>query len=441
MSKATPPTVRFDRHRLNNGLTLLLSESQRIPLVSINAFVLAGQDQNPSQQPGTAALTSRMVDEGTHKYSAHQIAEIVESTGGSMATFSERELSGVSLFMRSEHLPRGLDLMQEMLINPVFPEDRFELEQEKVLSRIEAAEDDPQVVASKRFNGWVYEGSPLQHPILGTRQSVAQMQVSQVRDFHGLKYAPENTIVVIVGAIDSSDVLEEVAERFSNWENESLSLNDLPALQRQTSPIVDEYYMDKGQITILLGHLGVARSNPDHHSLQVMDVILGSGPGFTSRIPKKLRDEQGLAYHTYSDISGSSGIHHGRFVAFINTSPENRKRALDGLLQEIQTFAENGVTQEELETAQDYLTGNFVFEFQSNVSTARFLLATELFELGPDYAERYEKIIRAIDCEEISRVARLYLDTLNYTTVVVGPTDEGKPHNGSERPTSPAHQN
>ena len=87
---------------------------------------------------------------------------------------------------------------------------------------------------------------------------------------------------------------------------------------------------------------------------------------------------------------------------------------------------QNGITEQELATAQDYLTGNLVFEFQSNVNVAQFLLATELYDLGQDYAQRYPEIVRGITCEEVHRVARQYLDTVHYATVVVGPTHEKK---------------
>lgn len=154
-----------------------------------------------------------------------------------------------------------------------------------------------------------------------------------------------------------------------------------------------------------------------------MDVILGSGPGFTSRIPRTLRDEQGLAYTTYADICSSSGLYPGRFIAYINTSPEHREQALQGLLAAIKSMVDEGVTEEEVKIAQDYLTGNFVFDFQSNAHLAQFLLGTELYGLGIDFLQEYPKLIRAVTPEDVHRVARCYLDTVNYTTVMVGPAN------------------
>ena len=417
--------LRLHKRHLENGLILLGSENHRVPLVSLSAFVFVGSDQNSVESPGLAAITSRLLEEGTQNYSAGEISEIVESAGGTLSTFSERDLSGISLYVSPEDLNVSLDLLREMLLFPRFPQDRFELERRKILNHLQALKDDPYVVGVNQFNRRIYANTPLQYPSLGIEESTERFQVDDVKNFHLQKYAAHKTIIVAVGAVSMEETFDAITKRFSSWESPEFSWSEVPELRLQTRPIQDELFMEKEQVTIFLGHLGITRCNVDYYALQVMDVILGNGPGFTSRIPRKLREEQGLAYATYSDISGSSGVYPGRFLAFISTSAENRQRALDGVHSEIEDIVRSGVTQEELAVAQDFLTGSFVFEFQSNSSTGRFLLASQAFSLGEDYADRYPSIVRSIDCGEVHRVARQYLDTINYTTVVVGPTHDG----------------
>ncbi len=413
----------FRRVSLDNGLILLLSENRQIPLVSVNAFAIAGADQNPLEQPGLALLTSRLIDEGTERFSGEEISELVEDVGGSLSTYSQRELTGLSLQLGTSYLDLGLDLVEQMICHPSFPEDRFRLERRKVLSHLRSIKDDPSAVASNLFNSLIYPESPLQYPVLGTVDSVKRLAVGDLQCFHRQKYAPQNLIVVIVGDFETRRVIEGVQRRFGDWRNSAFIRTSAGVLKRQDRPLSAGRTMKKEQVNILLGHLGIPRRHPDYYVLQVMDIILGSGPGFTSRIPRRLRDELGLAYQTYSDISSSSGLYPGRFAAFISTSPENRQKALDGLLFEIENLLKNGVTSDEVDVAADYLTGNFVFEFQSNAHIARFLLLSELFDLGPDYLEAYPRIIRRITPEQVTEVARLYLDTVNYTTVIVGPED------------------
>ena len=413
--------LAYERTVFDNGLVLLISESHKLPLVSLNAYVRCGLDQNPEDHPGLASLTARMLDEGTEKFSYRQIAEMVEGSGGAASIFSQRELSGINIQLRSEDWRLGLELLDQMVCHPVFPSDRTELEKEKVLNHLRAMEDEPQTVASNAFNRIIYNGSPLAYPVLGVPDNLAVIQAPDLLLFHREKYGPEATILVICGDVTTKEVLAEVEERFSRWHNPDLRRLTLPDFQRQQSPVYESCPMDKEQLHILVGHLGITRHNTDFPALQVLDVILGNGPGFTSRIPRKLRDEQGLAYSTYSDMTSSSGLYPGRFSAYICTSPENGKAALKGMLDEIRDVAANGVTDEELETAKDYLTGSFVFDIQSIQLVARFLLSVEFFDLGPDYISRYPALIENVTREEVEQVARRYLDTVNYTTVIAGP--------------------
>jgi zinc protease len=151
---------------------------------------------------------------------------------------------------------------------------------------------------------------------------------------------------------------------------------------------------------------------------------LGGGAGFTARIPQRLRDELGLAYTTFAAITTTAGVDPGRFIAFIGTSPENMNLAIEGLINEIRRVINEPVTAEELQDAKDFLTGSFVFAFETSAQIARFLVHAEVYGLGFDYVERYPEYIRAVTTEDLHRAARKYLDSENYTLVVVGPVDE-----------------
>src|SRR5207302_3788484 len=144
------------------------------------------------------------------------------------------------------------------------------------------------------------------------------------------------------------------------------------------------------------------------------------------RIPRILRDEQGLAYSTYSNITASAGLDPGRFIAFIGTAPENLSRAISGLRKEIARIVEEPVTAAEIDIAKSYLTGSFVFRFQRNSQIAEFLIEAEVYGLGFDFLERYPELIRSTTIDDITRVTRKYIDPKNLTTVVVGPVDDQK---------------
>jgi zinc protease len=196
----------------------------------------------------------------------------------------------------------------------------------------------------------------------------------------------------------------------------------VPPVARQTVP--QEQVLprpDKEQIHILLGHLGINRTHPDYHALRVMDVILGDSPGMTARIPRILRDDLGLAYTTYANITSTAGVDPGRFVAYIGTSPEHQTKAIAAIRDEIERMRQEVVTPEELAAAKAYLTGSFVFNFETNAQRALFLIETEIHGLGDDYAQRYPERIDAVTAEEVLRVSQLHLNPSALTTVIAGP--------------------
>ena len=129
-------SLEFERRVLPNGLVLLFHQTRRIPMVSLGLFLRAGKDQNPESLPGVSALAVRLLDEGTVRYTEREISEVIESVGGEMSSFSEREIAGVCFELQSRYLGLGIDLLAEMSRNPVFPVSRLEIERKRVASHI-----------------------------------------------------------------------------------------------------------------------------------------------------------------------------------------------------------------------------------------------------------------------------------------------------------------
>lgn len=419
--------IQFDVERLElaNGLVLLLSENHATPSVSINAIVLAGSRFEPDDKAGLASLVGELVDEGTTTRSSQEIAEAVESVGGRFRSAGDYQTSGVQAAFLSQDLWLGLEIAADVLMNASFPEEQIKLHVGRRAAQIKSRLDVPRIQASDAFNEVVFAGHPQHRPAIGYETTVSQLTRNDLIDFYRRYYVPNNTLLAIVGDFDKQELKERAAAIFGGWQaSESFARPVLPAIQRQTEAIEKFVMAPKEQVNIFIGHAGISRTNPDFYALLVMDTILGSSPGFTSRIPRILRDEQGLAYTTFSNITASAGLDAGRFIAYIGTSPENLEQALSGLRGEITRMAREPVTAHELESAKAYLTGNFVFDFQTNAQIAEFLVEAEVYGLGFDYLQTYPEKIRAVTIEEVSRVAGSYLAPEALTTVVVGPVDE-----------------
>jgi len=416
----------FDVHRhvLPNGLIVLLVDNPSIPAVSLSVSVLTGARHESEEKAGLAMMVSRLLDEGTKSRTSLEIAEAIESVGGMLDSDGSYDRIVVSASILKNDIDLGLELVSDILINPIFPEEFIEKEKSRTLSEIASARDRPQVIAGWEFSELIYGNHPLHRPGHGYPETVSALARKDLLQFHAQFIVPNNAILSMVGDFRISEVLPRIERHFGSWPLKALSLPFHAKPLRQTDRRIKYISMPAQQLNIYLGHLGVERSNPDYYALQVLDTILGGGAGFTARIPQRLRDELGLAYSTFASITASAGADPGRFISYIGTSPENMKAAIEGLLHEIRQIIKEPVTDQELQDARDFLTGSFVFAFETSSQIARFLVHAEVYGLGFDHIDKYPEYIRAITTSDISRAAAKYLDSEHYTMVVVGPIDE-----------------
>jgi zinc protease len=420
-------------HTLRNGLKVLLVDNSSVPTVSLTTSVLAGARYDLESKAGLAIMASRLLDEGTENRTSLEIADAIESVGGAIETDGSFERIIATAGVLNKDVDLGLELLSDLVMRPIFPQDYVDKEKERTLAEIASALDRPQVVAGWAFNELVYQNHPLHRPSHGYPQTVERLTREDLLDFHRRYFVPNNVILSIVGDFRVPELLPKIENAFGGWEARPLQFPEYSEPVRQTGKRVKFITMPAQQLNIYLGHLGVRRTNPDYYALQVLDTILGGGAGFTARIPRRLRDELGLAYTTFASMTMTAGLDPGRFIAFIGTSPENMNLAIDGLLNEIRRIIEEPVTAEELQDAKDYLTGSFVFAFESSPQIARFLVHAEVYGLGFDYIDKYPQYVRAVTIDDISRVARKYLDSENYTLVVVGPVaEDGNLINGTD---------
>jgi zinc protease len=177
---------------------------------------------------------------------------------------------------------------------------------------------------------------------------------------------------------------------------------------------------DREQVHVYLGHLGVRRHERDWEALLVADLILGSGPGFTDRLSKSLRDEQGLAYSVYARIAQSADLEPGTLTAYIGTSPAQWRRAADGMRAEIERLVTGPIEDDEVTDARDYLLGNYVFGFETAQATAEQLVQLERLGLGLDYPPQYLERVRNVDVDAVSAAIRRHIHPDRLTTVAIG---------------------
>jgi len=277
--------------------------------------------------------------------------------------------------------------------------------------------DDPGAVASKEFYKAVFKGHPYGIPVEGDEESVGRITRDDIVSFYKQYYKPNNTIIAVTGDLKYKEAVSLIETSLKRWEKSRLKLPDVPSVTkvvRRDSILIDRNIT---QANIVLGHTGISRDNPDYYAVTLMNYILGGG-GFESRMTKEIRDKKGLAYSVYSSFDVNKFP--GSFSVEVQTKNETAIEAIEGIKEELKKIREEQVKDDELKDAKAYLTGSFPLRLDTNAKISSFLVLVEFYNLGLDYINEYAKKIDSVTKDDILRVARKYIDTENYITVVVG---------------------
>ena len=405
------------RIALENGMVLLLSERHTIPSVTINMLIKAGQVSEPSDKAGLAHITAGLLTEGTKKRSSSQIAEEIEFVGGGIGASGGNDSASVNLTILKKDLDLGLDILSDILLNPVFSEEEIMRKVKETKASIEKEKENPSAVAGKEFAKTVFGDHPYGRPTEGLPETLDRIVREDIVKFHATHYIPNNTIMAVVGDVTEEEIVSKLNRYLEDWKKREAVNPVFPPVKPLSQKIVKPIDKKITQANIVLGHIGIERENPDYYAAYVMNYILGGG-GFTSRLMDNIRDNKGLAYDVHSYFAPMK--YSGYFNVGVQTKNESAKVAIEEVLKEMERIRSVPVTDKELEDAKAYLTGSFPLKLDTNKKIAGMLTAIEFFNLGLDYPDKYPKMINALTKDDILKVARKYLNPDNYTMVVVG---------------------
>ncbi len=406
-----------------NGITVLFLEQHFIPTVEIHALVKVGSAQDPPDKAGLANLTASLLDEGTVTRTSRQIAEQIDFVGGSLEAHAAEDFTTASARVLKKDADLGFALLADMLQHPAFHKQEFERVRTQILGEIISDDDDPGNVAMKAFHQLIFHGHPYSWPAHGTEETLNKITVADIQQFHAREYLPNQTILVIVGDLTQEQATTLAQNHFGAWRKGPPS----PYVLKKPAPIerkmVQLIEKDLTQSTIVLGHTGISRTNPDYYAVTVMNYILGAG-GFSSRLMDSIRDKQGLAYGIMSHFD--TRLMPGAFFINLQTRTDVTNQAIAGVLTEVKGIRDTPVTDQELSEAKSFIIGSFPLRVDSSAKLANVLAQVEFYNLGLDYFTHYPKAIEKVTKDDVLRVAKQYLDPQHYALVVVGSIAKAK---------------
>jgi len=412
---STAAAVDIQELESPGGTAFWLVTEPAIPIVAVEMSSEGGARPDPEGQPGLSRMVTGLMDEGAGEMDAVAFAKAKDLISARFGFSAGRDKVDVSARMLSENAMATAELLATALAEPRFDADAVERIRGQILSGIAERETDPQEQAGLAWNARAFPDHPYGLPVDGTAESVSAFTEADLRAQHGTLFTRAQATIGIVG-----DIGPEAAGRLVDTILAGLPEGAaLPAPEATDPPPpgVEVVTLGVPQSVAVFGHAGLAREDPDFFAAYVMNYVLGGG-GFSSRLVTEVREKRGLAYGVYSYLQDRDAA--DLYLGGVATTNERIAESLDVIRAEWARMAEEGVTEEELETAKRYLTGAFPLRFDSNAKIAGYLVFMQEEGLPASYLDTRNGKIEAVTREDIARVAARILKPDALSIVVVG---------------------
>jgi zinc protease len=398
---------------LDNGLTVTFIEFGEVPKVSFSAVVRAGA-LNQGQNPWLADLTARMLDEGTLRRSAGEVAIAAANMGGQLGVGAGDDETSASLEVLSESGPAAVALLAEVLTQPAFSATEFERVRQDSARGLAVARTQPQALAGEAFRRALYPGHPY-GLVFPTDAQLAAYTIDDVRRFYEANFGAERTHLYVAGQFDRRAVERAIREAFGSWRRGPGVLVEVPDPARKAQVRLIER-PGAPQSTIYMGLPVVDPTHPDFMALSVMNTLLGGY--FSSRITANIREDKGYTYSPNSSFG--TRYRDTVWVQVADVTTADTGAALSEIVKEIERLRREPPGREELRAVQNYRNGVFLISNSTPEGLLGQLAFMNLHELPDEWLTTFVDRLYAVTPEEITAVAQKYLDPRAMTLVVVG---------------------
>ncbi len=402
---------------LRNGIRVVVRENHSIPVVAVSAGFLGGVRAETQETNGACNLMSLMLTRGTAKHSASDLSRMIEDMAGSIDSFSGRNSFGLNGQFLSEDFERGVNLMAEMVLSPTFDENEIAKKKKEVLASIKAQKDSPVSDLIRLYMKSQYGTHPYGMDPLGTPERVNTFKRDTLVGFYKRLVYPGNMVISVSGDVDADYALSVISDAFEDFSREGdLSIKKKKKVKVLEKAVRVEKKIDKLQAHFIIGFLGTDFSSSDRYALRVLASALAGQGG---RLFKELRDRRSLAYSLTA--FSSEQFDRGFFAFYMGTEGKKLTEGVDSMWSEIIRFLKEGIREEEVARARNYIIGNFEIGLQSNRSYAESLMFNILYGTGIDSIRKFPSRIMAVKKRDVERVARKYIDMKRYVLAILSP--------------------
>ncbi|HSA60581.1 MAG TPA: pitrilysin family protein [bacterium] len=404
---------------LPNGIEVMVLEDPEFPTLQMQLSVRGGSVYDPPGREGLASLAMQAARlGGAEGRDPASIEEDLEFVGASLEMGASSEYLSASLSLLTKDVDLGLDILFDLLRKPALDAARFGIVKERMKDAILRDEEDPLHLAYREFPGMIY-GSASPWGRKATVESIGAVTRDDVVAFCQAALKPDRILIAVSGDVSEKEIVEKIRGRTEGWQKAAEPLPGIP-------PVTPAYLAasaalprpDLTQSTVVMGHLGAKRDNPDKFALIVMNFILGGSGSLTSRMGEEIRSTAGKAYGVWSDFGFGRDL--GIFRTVAQTALENTGWVIHKMKEMVTALAQDGgVTPEETSAAKRAILRGLVFDFETRFAQVREQARFRLWGYPDDYLVRFQKGIAAVTPEDVLRVAKQYLHPEGLKVLVV----------------------
>jgi len=414
---------KITEKKLANGLTVVMAPLPNVPKISaILTFRSATTASDREAHPGIAQIAASVANEGTDSRTSKQIKEELRSIGGTLGLGSDADSTTMSASSLSEFSPRLFELMSDVAQHPSFPETEVKLAQENTIQQIRAGRADPGFLVNERFQKAVFGNHPYAF-VVPDEKSISALTRNDLRAFVTKFYIPNAAHLIVVGDIDVDKTFAEIEKAFAGWKSGTVPPDENPAVPTRDKRQI--YFVDRPgsiQSAIYIGNVSIPRKDKDYFAIRTANTIYGGS--FYSRLTRNIRETKGYTYSPFS--SANTLAKSGSFVAGAFVRNEVTGPTLLEIFYELDRMRVLPVTDEELNAAKEFSTGNFSVELASQFGLAGRINTIYTYDLDKNFINDFRPKIEGLTAADIQRAAAKYFDTYHAAIVIVGDWEKVK---------------
>lgn len=426
--QATPPPPAQPRsgtfpkpveQTLPNGLRVIVIERHESPLVAVQLLIKNGGEVDPPELAGLADMTANLLTKGTQTRDATQIAQQIESLGGSLDSGARWDSSFANVGVMSSKLPQAMEILADVVRRPTFKSEEVERLRQQYLDNVTLALGDPGSIGRFVAARVVFGDSPYGHPVSGTTESLTRITPAEISKMHARYYRPDNAILVIGGDVTAKDGFALATRYFGDWQKPTTPLPALepakPSGEAKAGRIVVIDKPDAGQAAVFLARTGINRKDPDYFRGIVSNSVLS---GYSGRLNQEIRIKRGLSYGAGSVLDTRRDV--GPFLASAQTKNESGAVVADLLMGEISRLSSAPPADVELTPRKAVLIGGFSRNLETAGGLVNQVASLALHGMGLDEINRYINNVQSITTADIQKFAGTRLDAKTSNIIIVG---------------------